>query len=447
MKKIILISFLIFPIIVTAQTHNYTFSELKGMEDNQGNTNLFFRQYYFEGNSVNNAFDNSIYHWDLSTNIDTVFLYAGGYSNPITSSSQNIFDYEFWDKNPSKYIYLGIGCTMDCSGYVQRFDDSAVQSWIFFFPGNKIEISKQNDSLLYSSSQFLVKSTDGGKNWFVIDSAFQNYRLVSISPFNYKEVFVINNNVNLIKTEDGCKTFTVGDTSNISLYPSPTFKYDKDKLHIYRIRIPSYFDGDSNIQEFYVSNNKGDLNNWTKKYSSSNNLYLSIDDSVSGTLYLADGNKIFKSTDYGNTFNVYKTLDSSIVGIYKKPASDLLYAATKYDIYEITPSSIKSIKHLTVEVKKSKNSLPSEYILYQNYPNPFNPTTTIKYQIPKSGLVQLKVYDILGREAAKLVNEIQKAGEHSVEFDAGNLRLASRIYFYQLKSGGFVQSRKMVILK
>jgi hypothetical protein len=92
---------------------------------------------------------------------------------------------------------------------------------------------------------------------------------------------------------------------------------------------------------FSVSSNKGEANSWSKKYSSTNNLFLSVDDSTSGTIYLADGNKILISTDYGNTFNVYKTLDSTIVGIYKKPSSDLLYAAIKYDIYEITNTKIR----------------------------------------------------------------------------------------------------------
>ncbi len=152
--------------------------------------------------------------------------------------------------------------------------------------------------------------------------------------------------------------------------------------------------------------------------------------------------------------NVYKTLDSSIVGIYKKPASDIIYAATKYDIYEIIPTSIQSIKHLVVNVDNQTSNIPSEYILYQNYPNPFNPSTTIKYQISKPGLVQLKVYDILGREVATLVNEYQTAGVHSVRFSSdyklqtsNHKQLSSGIYFYQLKADDFVAAKKLLLLK
>ena len=89
--------------------------------------------------------------------------------------------------------------------------------------------------------------------------------------------------------------------------------------------------------------------------------------------------------------------------------------------------------------------IPNYYALDQNYPNPFNPVTKITYALPKSGNVQLKVYDILGREVAVLVNEVKQAGIHNVDFNATNL--ASGIYFYTLKSGDFYAVKKMVLVK
>lgn len=88
---------------------------------------------------------------------------------------------------------------------------------------------------------------------------------------------------------------------------------------------------------------------------------------------------------------------------------------------------------------------PTEYSLMQNYPNPFNPATTISYSIPKNGLVTIKVYDILGKEIAALVNENQEAGNYSVEFNASNL--PSGIYFYTLTSGNFTATKKLILLK
>ncbi|KER09177.1 MAG: hypothetical protein HY22_13285 [[Candidatus Thermochlorobacteriaceae] bacterium GBChlB] len=88
---------------------------------------------------------------------------------------------------------------------------------------------------------------------------------------------------------------------------------------------------------------------------------------------------------------------------------------------------------------------PTEYRLFQNYPNPFNPTTTIRYNLPASGFVSLKVYDVLGREVSSLVNERQTAGSYESRFNAANL--PSGMYFYRLQSGTFTETRKMLLVK
>jgi len=96
-------------------------------------------------------------------------------------------------------------------------------------------------------------------------------------------------------------------------------------------------------------------------------------------------------------------------------------------------------------VEVENNILPEEYVLYQSYPNPFNPSTTIKYSIPNSDKVSIKVYDILGREVSTLVNEYKTAGTHTVEFNASGL--ASGVYFYQLRAQNFAETKKMVLLR
>lgn len=96
---------------------------------------------------------------------------------------------------------------------------------------------------------------------------------------------------------------------------------------------------------------------------------------------------------------------------------------------------------------KSESAIPVEFILYQNYPNPFNPSTTISYQLPTPGYVTLKVYDVLGREVATLVDEYQVAGIYNSKFTAQNYGLTSGVYFYSLKSGNYVQTNKMILVK
>ncbi len=94
---------------------------------------------------------------------------------------------------------------------------------------------------------------------------------------------------------------------------------------------------------------------------------------------------------------------------------------------------------------ESSCELPREFVLRQNYPNPFNPSTTIKYELPKSSEVRLSIVDMLGREVSVLVNERKDAGVHEVRFDG--LNLASGVYFYRMLAGDFVATKRMLVLK
>ncbi|MBI5471613.1 MAG: T9SS type A sorting domain-containing protein [Ignavibacteriae bacterium] len=96
-------------------------------------------------------------------------------------------------------------------------------------------------------------------------------------------------------------------------------------------------------------------------------------------------------------------------------------------------------------VEEVGGALPQEYILKQNYPNPFNPTTTIEFSVLKSGHISLKVYDVLGKEVATLVDEEREPGNFKVTFDASTL--TSGTYFYTLRSGGFAETKKMLIVR
>jgi len=100
---------------------------------------------------------------------------------------------------------------------------------------------------------------------------------------------------------------------------------------------------------------------------------------------------------------------------------------------------------LLVNVERQINSIPEGFKLEQNYPNPFNPTTTIQYSIPERGEVEIIVYDALGDEIKTLISGDHDAGIYEVEFNATGL--ASGIYFYQIKSAAFTQTRKFVLMK
>jgi len=99
-----------------------------------------------------------------------------------------------------------------------------------------------------------------------------------------------------------------------------------------------------------------------------------------------------------------------------------------------------------VEVNVEVNT-PLSFYLAQNYPNPFNPGTTIKFSIPETEFVTLKVYDMLGNEIVSLLNEQKGAGEYEVEFNAANLPSGSGIYLYILQAGNYTRTKKMILLK
>jgi hypothetical protein len=155
-----------------------------------------------------------------------------------------------------------------------------------------------------------------------------------------------------------------------------------------------------------------------------------------------------------STFNIVlidSTLNSSLIAIFNLDdttyywrvsanANSLNGAWTDSWSFKVDTTSTQ------VGIGDSKETLPSEYILFQNYPNPFNPSTTINYQIANSSFVKLKIFDFLGREVLSLVNKRQPAGYYSVNINASGL--ASGIYFYKLFDGvGFVKTKKMILLK
>ena len=119
------------------------------------------------------------------------------------------------------------------------------------------------------------------------------------------------------------------------------------------------------------------------------------------------------------------------------------------EIYNLANAGLQLKGVTEVNNVTNKNSNPTEYSLMQNFPNPFNPSTTITYDIPQSGFVSLKVYDILGNEIATLVNGYKSAGEYRQVFNMNNAgrSIASGIYIYRLESGNYVSVRKMILTK
>lgn len=150
-----------------------------------------------------------------------------------------------------------------------------------------------------------------------------------------------------------------------------------------------------------------------------------------------DGQVVWNEPGLGTsaTGQSYSWIDRNVTG-------GTTYA---YTLWSVDVSGHRS-SHGTVNATPTSSiAAVTEYALYQNYPNPFNPTTTIKYDVPKSSQVVLNLYNMMGEKVMTLVDKKQEAGRYTVNINAG--RLASGIYFCRMQAGTFVQTRKMMLLK
>jgi hypothetical protein len=478
----------------------------------------------------------------------------------------------------------------------------------------------------------LARSFDGGFT-FPLDSMglITNFDAISLADFDDNVLFGVDIEGQFAKNA------AIVDTAKVFFDQYTKVLYDVNQFHIYRAN--KTYGG----YTLNVSNNKGNAFHLDERLTRVKiRLFITINSSNSGLVYLADGRRIYKSTNNGYSFSLYRNLSSKIVGVYKKPGAEILYAATRNKIFEISPDTIITIKSLpipqelldyyplaignkwvfgsstfnnypqpnysytivkkevigdsiapngkkyfviedqtnwnflvleridsaeakvyryadfpglpddeflvddhwaevgdtldsyrmgfweyghttvlgvdtfnqwgmikpkkifeqyilhppvysltqgigldsiyfyfdfgnttitlkgcildgvlygdtsmVVSVDDEEETKPKEFALHQNYPNPFNPSTVISYQLSASGDVTLKVYDVLGREVATLVDEYRDAGYHEVELNSSGIRylpagrqgLASGIYFYQLKAGSFIETKKMIYLR
>jgi hypothetical protein len=173
-----------------------------------------------------------------------------------------------------------------------------------------------------------------------------------------------------------------------------------------------------------------------------------IDPNIAGRLYVGTDVGVFYTDSLGVHWDYLGTsLPNAPVTdlVLHNPTRTLIAATYGRSIYSIDLSGITETKEELTSVKG--------FVLYQNYPNPFNPVTSIQYVVSITQFVILKVYDILGNEIATLVNEEKQPGIYEVKFTVGQSAsadspdISSGIYFYQLKAGNFIETKKMTLLR
>jgi parallel beta-helix repeat protein len=163
--------------------------------------------------------------------------------------------------------------------------------------------------------------------------------------------------------------------------------------------------------------------------------------SLNQYIYLLDD--LSPCIDTGDPDTIYNDIeDLSNPGFAEWPSKGTL----RNDIGVYGGPYVLTYEYVTaIEDESNPDLIKQQFSLLQNYPNPFNPSTTIKYQISEISFITLKIYDVLGNEVATIVNEEKQVGEYEIEF-SGN-ELTSGIYFYQLRAGNYIKTKKMLILK
>lgn len=193
---------------------------------------------------------------------------------------------------------------------------------------------------------------------------------------------------------------------------------------------------DTGTQYFYLESNGVDIR--LKGFSTGllHHKYAIVDAEPLGfTPFVVTGSHNWSSAaENSNDENTLIIQDAQVANFYLQEFAARYYEAGGLDSISLITS---------VEIDEA--NIPEKFYLYQNYPNPFNPVTTIRFEVPFSQQVELKVFDVLGREVKELYNELAPAGIITIDFSANEL--ASGVYIYRLKTETFIDSKKLILLK
>lgn len=319
--------------------------------------------------------------------------------------------------------------------------DDQGQSWTKVDPG--LEVHEQLEQLeqvqlldaqtgFIKAEDQLLKTTDGGSSWTPITEP------ESISYYDFETIqFLDEQNGFMAGTEQIAKTSDGGASWEI------VYEQDSMSPEITNVQFISTSLG-------YVTQERGNMmkttdggETWTELSTFSSFDLNDLHFISSDTGYVvADGGRILTTVDGGNEFETnYGLTSKDLTTVYFTNKNMGWIGGREGTLLSTTNGGGIATSN---EIKEPTDA-PVSVSLHQNYPNPFNPSTVISYQLPVSSEVELRVFDMLGREVATLVNSQQTAGEHSVTFDASNL--SSGIYLYQLQTGETSITKKLTLIK
>jgi len=284
------------------------------------------------------------------------------------------------------------------------------------------------------------KTTDGGMNWISVSNSFIN----GSSEFSWRPVDFVTPDIGffipyywtsypfrIYKTIDGALSW---NEMHEAYGHSTVLKFNDQNYGVAQMFARPPGSGE------YIIRTTDAGNSWDSTLMSTTNLYFGVDfefiKNNPAKIWYAGIDKLYFSADSGRSW-------------VKDPlqilrAEDLVIVDGNV-CWFLCETVYRNLNADKITAVKDDQKIIDDFRLSQNYPNPFNPLTNIDYEIKELSLVIIKVYDILGREAAVLVNEEKSPGKYSVQFNASHL--SSGVYFYKLTSGGNTVVKNMLLLK
>jgi len=328
-----------------------------------------------------------------------------------------------------------------CGGYIGGYGSSKIikttnggNNWIvqhyqtgtYFF---SIAMVNQNTGFCGGYDGKYLRTTDGGNNW-------SEYNVTGVSIWsmyflNDRCGFISGNSGMIRKTTDGGLTYTLLN-SGTSLRVASL--YFTDSLHGYAVCDSETVLRTTNSGANWISQRLGTYIGYESVFFVNSNTGYAV-----GNWWDIATYKLIKTTNAGVNWTAFSQGNGN-------PYFDIFFAneftgwIAGYD-----GLILKTTNAGSTFVNPNGNVIPGYAELFQNYPNPFNPSTNIRYRIAKTGFVNLKIFDILGKEVATLVNAKQTAGSYEVSLDGSNL--PGGVYYYTLTAGNFKETKKMVLIK